>query len=402
MSRPDRATDDGVQPEPTRSPPPGARMAFLASAAVSLVVAVSHLRPPLPDGYPSAIIQALVVIPVVAACALFVRVQLRLVRAEDDTSWPWVILGLGLVATVPTGQYWALAPGAAAAILRLGVRPALAALGGSALTALGGSALTALGGSALAALGGSTVAGDRIDRPIGAAAADLLVQAGVPALLLAALTRLALDLHRPRGLPEQLLRHHVDLERDRVARDAHDLMGRTLVTASIRTERVLRALGTGDPTLQVKVHRLRETLAAGERRVRALASQPVISTWDDELGLARALCARLGITLTVDERHPPPSHYRALAGLVLRECVTVAISLRATVHVDATVQVTPDDATVVRVVVTRAPGGPAVTPPTRVLEAVDQTNGSLTVSDGDHAWALEVCLPAAHPGRPFR
>ncbi|MGL4743521.1 MAG: hypothetical protein ACRCXL_03920 [Dermatophilaceae bacterium] len=380
LSRPHRAPARRAPPWSIRASPPEARIALLASAATCAVIAAAHLRPPLSGEDPSGLVRALVGIPVVAACGLFVGVQLRLLRAERDPYWPWVVLGLGLVATIPTGQYWALAPGAAATILRLARWRALGALGGSALVVL---------------------AGDHSDRAVGAAITDLLVQLAVPALLLAALTRLALDLQRPWWLREQLLRHQVDLERDRVARDAHDLMGRTLVTASIRTEQVLSGLDADDPSLRARLSRLRETLAAGERRVRTMAAQPVISTWDDELELARGLCVRLGIELVVDQAHRLPSHHQALAGLVLRECVTVAVALRTAMRVYTRLHVAPDDATVVRVVVHRRLG-PAPDTPGRVVDAVDRADGSVTVSDSHRAWALEACLPAAHPVRLVR
>ncbi|MGL5816438.1 MAG: histidine kinase [Phycicoccus sp.] len=353
---------------------------LLASAAVTVVLVAAQLASSPPGEEPSDVVRGLHLVPLLAACALFVRVQRRLLHADDDPYQPWVVLGLGLVAAVPVGHSWALGPGAAAVVLRLDRRHALAALGASVLVVL---------------------AGDPLDRTVGAATTDLLVQTGVPALLLAALTRLAVDLERPWWLREQLVRHQVDLERDRVARDAHDLLGRTLVTASIRTERVLRSLDAGDQGLRARVTRLQGTLAAGERRVRTMASGPVISTWDDELQLASGLCLRLGIELVVDQAHRLPPHYRALTGLVLRECVTVAVALRSAVRVSARVDVAPDDATFVRVVVHRS-SGPAPDTPSRVLDAVDRVDGSVTVSDVDTVWALEARLPAAHPVRLVR
>ncbi|MGL5910531.1 MAG: hypothetical protein ACRCZP_11060, partial [Phycicoccus sp.] len=157
----------------------------------------------------------------------------------------------------------------------------------------------------------------------------------------------------------------------------------------------------GDSSLRARVNRLRETLAAGERRVRTMASGPVISTWDDELELARGLCTRLGVELVVDEASRLPSHHRALAGLVLREGITVAITLRSTVRVSVGLEIAPDDATVVRVVVHRSPG-PAPDAPSRVLDAVDRVDGSIAVSDSDGTWALEARLPAAHSVRLVR
>ncbi|MGL4176039.1 MAG: histidine kinase [Dermatophilaceae bacterium] len=375
LSRPDPATVRTVLPRPARSCPPEARIALLTSTAVVVVIVAAHVRSALSGEEPSDPVRGLVVIPPVVACALFARVQLRLLRAANDPYWPWVVLGLGLVTAISTGQYWALALGAAAIILRLDRRHALAALGGCALVVL---------------------AGDRSDRAVGDAAVDLLVQVGVPALLLAALTRLTLDLQRPWWLHEQLLRHQVDLERDRVARDAHDLMGRTLVTASIRTERVLRLLDGGDPRVRARVNRLQQTLTAGERRVRTMTSQPVISTWDDELELARGLCMRLGIEFVVDEAARLPSHHRPLAGLVLRECVTIAIAVRTAVRVSARLEVAPDDAHVVHVVIDRELG-PAPETPLRVIDAVDRIGGAVSVSDSDNAWALEARLPTTRP-----
>ncbi|MGL5929618.1 MAG: histidine kinase [Dermatophilaceae bacterium] len=383
LSRPDPATVRTAPPWPACTCPSATHIALLASTAVGVAIVTADLCSPSSGVEPSGLVRGLVVVPLAAAFVMFARVQLRLLRAEHDPYWPWTILGLGLVTSIATGEYWALGPGGAAILLRLDRWHALTALGGSALVVFAGDRL------------------DPVDRTVGDTAADLVVQLALPALLLAALTRLALDLRRPRWLGEQLLRHQVDLERDRVARDAHDLMGRTLVTASIRTERVLHTLDAGDPAVLARVSRLRGTLAAGERRVRTMASGPVISTWDDELELASGLCARLGIELVVDEAHDPPSHHRALAGLVLRECVTVAITVRSAVRVSARLRITPDGDTMVRVVVDRT-SGPVPGTPSRVLDAVDRVGGSVTVSESDGTWVLEAHLPTVPPARLLR
>jgi len=149
-----------------------------------------------------------------------------------------------------------------------------------------------------------------------------LVELLMYAVILIAVTRLAVvldDLHFTR---EVHARRRVDLERERIGRDLHDLMGRTLVAASLRNQTALRTVGDRDPELAARLERLHETISRGQVQLRSLTSGPSIGRLDGELDNARMLCERVNIDLDVDVRRRPPSSLEALAGLVIRENIT--------------------------------------------------------------------------------
>lgn len=231
--------------------------------------------------------------------------------------------------------------------------------------------------------------------------AGVLVGVGLPVATLAALARLAAALEHAFRRREQLKRYRVDLERERVARDLHDLTGRTLVTASLRTQALLRTLGPGHPLLRARLQRLQNTLSAGQQRVRVVTSEPVATTWDDEVVISRSLCSRVGICFVVAEHDRLPVRHRALAGLVLREGVTAALRARRAVRVQAHLEPGPADTVVVRVVLDGPTYPPPEAPP-RVVAAVAAAGGTVAVSAGSGRWSLDARLPRVPAARVLR
>lgn len=169
-------------------------------------------------------------------------------------------------------------------------------------------------------LGGVVALGLPDDQPL--SAFGLLVEIGLLLVIVLAVTVLAVRMDRLHLTKEVLARRQVDAERDRVARDLHDIMGRTLVAASLRNQTALRLLGPEDEGTKPLLERLHDTLSAGQVQLRALTNGPTIADLEGEFAGAKALCARVNIDLIIDLKRQPPGSLDALLGLVVRESIT--------------------------------------------------------------------------------
>ncbi|PIE26972.1 MAG: hypothetical protein CSA58_06715 [Micrococcales bacterium] len=149
-----------------------------------------------------------------------------------------------------------------------------------------------------------------------------LIELGLFGLGVVAVTRLAIMLDRLTFTREVLARRLVDVERERVGRDLHDLMGRTLVAASLRNQTLLRTLGDSNPLLREQLERIHQSLGRGQSQLRALTSGPAIAHLEDELQALRALCGRVEVDVHVEDRVWPPAQQEATVGLVVRETIT--------------------------------------------------------------------------------
>lgn len=266
------------------------------------------------------------------AFPLFVRTQLATCRGGADLTWPWVPVAL-LVATLAPMAFGALSLTVsytvAAAVLLYRPVPAAVVIG-----------VTGAGFLLLYPQSGLQTVVDPV---------PALIELMVFAVIFVAVTRLAVLLDDLQFTREVLARRRVDVERERVGRDLHDLMGRTLVAASLRNQTALRTLGDRDPDGAQRLERLHETLSRGQVQLRALTSGPAIARLDDELATARMLAERVNITLEVDVRTEPPGPHEALVGLVVRESITNVLkhsrATTCTIVIDR-----DDDHTVVRVV----------------------------------------------------
>ncbi|MEV6797624.1 histidine kinase [Micromonospora rifamycinica] len=158
--------------------------------------------------------------------------------------------------------------------------------------------------------------------------ATLAGRIGIPlttlltAVVLFTLTRLAVALTEAHYSREHLARTHVDTERHRISRDLHDILGRTLVAASLRNQAALALLDVNPAKAREQLEQVHETITRGQASLRRLTSGAVIVDLPDELSTGGALCARLGISyeVTADEVAPGPLSF--LAAQVVRESIT--------------------------------------------------------------------------------
>lgn len=349
---------------------------WVASAAIVTATATGRLSSA--DAAPAAVRVAAGLLAFGAAAVIFARLQLRLLHDDADPRQAWLLLGLGLLPLGWASPNAAPAFGIAAALVCLDVRRGLVAL------ALTGTTFLALYRDG----GGLTQV----------SASRALLEVTVVGVVFAVLSQLALTLDRLQRARERLARIRVDRERERVAHDLHDLMGRTLVTASLRCQALLRVLGDRQPTVGARLARLQRTLSTGQERVRAVTSGPVISGWEEELDISRALCARVGIELSIREDAAVPAEHLHVAALALRESVTAALSHRRTGRVAVRLGVDDDGDSLVQVA-HDGPCGPAepAAPGERVSAAVGRAGGSITVTTEEGTWVLRARLPATGP-----
>ncbi len=157
---------------------------------------------------------------------------------------------------------------------------------------------------------------------------DLDRRTGIPvtnwvtAIVLYSVTRLFIVLQELRRTREHLARLQVDQERSRIARDLHDIIGRTLVAVSLRTETAIRLIDLDIDKCRDQLDQLQSSISAGQAQLRALTSGPVITGLTSELETARQLFDRLGIRLRVETVPIVDRGVDQVMAAVVREAVT--------------------------------------------------------------------------------
>ncbi len=157
---------------------------------------------------------------------------------------------------------------------------------------------------------------------------DLDRRTGIPvtnwvtAIVLYSVTRLFIVLQELRRTREHLARLQVDEERSRISRDLHDIMGRTLVAVSLRTETAMRFIDLDVDKCREQLDQLQSAISAGQAQLRALTSGPVITGLTSELETARRLFDRLGIRLGVETVPIADQSVDQIMAAVVREAVT--------------------------------------------------------------------------------
>ena len=136
------------------------------------------------------------------------------------------------------------------------------------------------------------------------------------------LTRLVVVLDDLMVAREELARSKVDEERHRIARDLHDLMGRALVSASLRSEAALRMVDRDPEAAKVHLVHLHQVVADGQAQLRQISTGPAITDLETETASARELCERLGIRHTIATHAELNPEQSQLAAMVLREAIT--------------------------------------------------------------------------------
>lgn len=135
--------------------------------------------------------------------------------------------------------------------------------------------------------------------------ADPVLTVGIPAVswlaaaVITVLTRMAIVLEDLRRTRLELARLRVEQERQRISRELHDLMGRTLVAASLRAQTALRLFEADPGACREQLERLGEDLTDGQAQLRRVVRGETIVDLDSEIASAVDLFDHLGIEVAL-------------------------------------------------------------------------------------------------------
>lgn len=142
------------------------------------------------------------------------------------------------------------------------------------------------------------------------------------ATLLYALMRLVVaveELHRTR---EVMARLKVDDERHRISRDLHDILGRSLVAVSLRTQTAMRLLGVDTEKCRDQLEEISRLVMEGQSSLRSLTRGETFLGLEQELATATQVLGELGIPCRVEAALPVHGPVDGLGARIVRESVT--------------------------------------------------------------------------------
>jgi two-component system sensor histidine kinase DesK len=185
-----------------------------------------------------------------------------------------------------------------------------------------GVGLTALAAAAPMALGGGLVHPVDPTGPLGPSHSILLsiVLAGLGMTAVRQLLALNADLHATRA---ELADLAVAGERERLARELHDLLGRTLSLIAVKAELASRLSAKGDPSAKAELADVQRLARQAVRDVREAIAGDHAPSVNAELAAATLALRTAGINVSVENTAASidPAHETTLAWAV-REAVT--------------------------------------------------------------------------------
>jgi two-component system sensor histidine kinase DesK len=280
-----------------------------------------------------------------------------------------------------------------ALIVGAGLRPQAAAVG---------VGLTALAAAAPMALEGTLAQPVHVAEPLGLSHLVLLsiVLAGLGMTAVRQLIVLNADLHATRA---ELADLAVAGERVRLARELHDLLGRTLSLIAVKAELASRLSAKGDPSAEAELADVQRLARQAVRDVREAVTGDHAPSVDAELAAAEAALRTAGITPSVANTAAgiDPAHETTIAWS-LREAVTNVLkhsgasSCRIALDsADGSTTLEVDDDG-------RGPvGGGTGTGLDGLTDRIHALGGTIQVGPGEAGgFRLQVRLGAAVPPRP--
>ncbi len=168
---------------------------------------------------------------------------------------------------------------------------------------------------------------------------------------------------RLRRADEEIERLATIAERERIARDLHDLLGHTLSVVVLKSELAGRLIATDPDRAGAEIRDVERIGRQALAEVRAAVAGYRAAGLDAELTGARRALDAAGVTLDLEADPPPlaPQGEAALA-LAVRECVTNVVRHAHARHVTITIRAEPGQGE-------RAPTG-------AVLEVIDDGRGA--------------------------
>jgi two-component system sensor histidine kinase DesK len=199
-------------------------------------------------------------------------------------------------------------------------------------------------------------------------------------------------------LRERRLRLDAELaaarERERIARDLHDVLGHTLTTIAVKSDLAARLLGADDAAARREIEEIRDASRATLKEVRAAVAGMHRTTIDIELDRARSALDSAGIALTViGETAALPSQQGSALGLALREAVTNVLRHSGAKSVTVTLTPTPQN---YEITVEDDGGASAPTPGgglTGMRGRLETLGGALDIGRGALGVRLTMRLP---------
>lgn len=234
--------------------------------------------------------------------ASFSVFQFRLVSGYHDRQQPLLAVSIVILPIINVGlsSSWAMLGVAAATIM---ISPRFGWLA---------APITVAAGVGAAILGHASATLD-VAIPV----ISLVVAVGLHTL-----TRLAQALNEVRLSREQLTRLQVDRERDRISRDLHDIVGRTMVATSLRLQSAIHLVDRDIGRTKEQLEHAQKALTDGQAELRALTRGPITTSLTDELQAASALCDRLAIDLHIDVPIDALEDPQTTAARIVREAIT--------------------------------------------------------------------------------
>lgn len=155
-----------------------------------------------------------------------------------------------------------------------------------------------------------------------------------------------------RGAEHRAMARHVDLvsERERVARDVHDVLGHSLTVITVKSELAQRLVDDDPARAKAELDDIRRLTRTALAEIRATVAGLRVARLDEELAAAATALHGAGIAadLPADPEVADPRH-RILLAWVLREAVTNVVrhseARRCVVHLGSTSLVVTDDGT---------------------------------------------------------
>lgn len=112
-------------------------------------------------------------------------------------------------------------------------------------------------------------------------------------------------------------------ERERIARDLHDLLGHTLTVVAVKADLAAKLIDRDPSRAAAEVDDIRTTARAALADIRAAVTGMRSTTLVAEVAQARMALSTAGVELQVEGLHTPlPAHVEAALSLLIREGVT--------------------------------------------------------------------------------
>ena len=141
-------------------------------------------------------------------------------------------------------------------------------------------------------------------------------------LLVYGLTRLAQLAVQLENLRGELARKAVAVERLRVARDTHDLLGLGLSAIAMKADLIGKLIDRGDARAGAEIAELARICATARADVRLVTGEARDLPLDAELAAARDVLTSAGIDVRMRVSADPPPEAAAVLVPVIREAVT--------------------------------------------------------------------------------